>query len=599
MDEAVAVLRGAAEETHVSEEDYGSILTPLAKLLERQGDARGALSVLWYLAGADASVWAECAALLPAVPATDRGRTLAAMGRLREAAAEMESAGRVATAAIYREQAEDWGGARALWSRLAQTALAGTAAKRPESPAARDTRGLGAYEGALVQCNLARCARRCGDPRQAHESVVLAVRLLEEAADELEGAGLRERAFDCFQVLIQLGREHDTFEDVVEGFVNCVRILREDNLKDFALRFLDDAIALARDKGELSAGATLALEASQYARTIDRPAESARFVALQAELWRGAARQHVERGDSPEVSENALLAAVVAFGEVGQFARVGALYGELGALALPAARRAHYARAARRYDAVRDDAPPLVTRPLRTTHAGDTPEVWHVDLLEWEQAGSASECCAEVLLGRTWDTLVRRRALLGRLTACHLEEAPDDSTPEHVGGQVRLADQLAQIQSYVVFSPLERLWRSRYRAVRVAVLSALQRLFFKRSFVTVRAALEDADPVVAEHAATAVEALYFDHAFDPLSRIVRESSSERARAAALRALSQVNTREAAEFLLGVLRHGAPRDREVAAASLRDARGTSFAALVALELPASPPGMQEVLRRIVG
>ena len=43
-----------------------------------------------------------------------------------------------------------------------------------------------------------------------------------------ETVGLRERAFDCFQVLIQLGREHESFEDVLEGFgLNCVRVLRE------------------------------------------------------------------------------------------------------------------------------------------------------------------------------------------------------------------------------------------------------------------------------------------------------------------------------------------------------------------------------------
>jgi tetratricopeptide (TPR) repeat protein len=597
LDEAEAILRGAAEETHVGEQDYASILAPLAQILERRGDLQGSLSVLWCMASSDAAVWAQCKALLPKVPPADRARTLAATGDLAGAAREMEAAGRVAAAAIYREQAEDWSGARALWSRLAQTVLTGA----PGKPAAggADGAGASAYDAALVQCNLARCARRCGDPRQAHDAVVLAVRLLEEAADHFEAAGLRERAFDCFQVLIQLGREHSTFEDVVEGFVNCIRILREDHLKDFALQFLDDAIALAREKDELSAAATLALEAGQYARAVGRPADAARYVTEEAALWRDAARQHVARGDSPEISENALLAAVVAFGAVGQFARVGALYAELGALELPASRRAHYGRAAQRYEGVRDDAPAVAPRPPRTRSDSDTPEVWHVDLLEWEQAGSASECCADILVGRSPDTVTRRRALLGRLTACHAEATPEDSTPESVGARVRLADQLAQIQSYAVLSPLERLWRSPHRPVRIAVLSALQRLFFKRSFITVRAGLADPDLSVADHAATAVEALYFRHAFDPLSRIVRETPSPRARASAIKALARVDTDEAAEFLLGILRHGTPADREIAARSLRDARGASFASLASAELASGTPAMQAVLRQIVG
>ena len=66
---------------------------------------------------------------------------------------------------------------------------------------------------------------------------------------------------------------------------------------------------------------------------------AAHYVGLQAALWRSAAHQHLRRGDPPEIAENALLAAVVAFGEVGQFAKVGALYGELQALELPTTRR--------------------------------------------------------------------------------------------------------------------------------------------------------------------------------------------------------------------------------------------------------------------
>jgi len=222
----------AAAETHVADEDYLTILVPLADLMDRRGYARAAMTVRWYMAARDPSILNLCVARFAQVPPVDRARTLALMGKLDEAAREMENASLIAAAAIYREQAEDWRGARTLWSRLAQAVLTAS--------------DVDAYSAALIQCNLARCAQRCGDAQQAHDAIVLAVRLLEEAADHFEAVGLRERAFDCFQVLIQLGREHQTFEDVVEGFVNCIRILREDHLKTFALHFLDDAIGVAR-----------------------------------------------------------------------------------------------------------------------------------------------------------------------------------------------------------------------------------------------------------------------------------------------------------------------------------------------------------------
>jgi len=575
----------AAAETHVADEDYLTILVPLADLMDRRGYARAAMTVRWYMAARDPSILNLCVARFAQVPPVDRARTLALMGKLDEAAREMENASLIAAAAIYREQAEDWRGARTLWSRLAQAVLTAS--------------DVDAYSAALIQCNLARCAQRCGDAQQAHDAIVLAVRLLEEAADHFEAVGLRERAFDCFQVLIQLGREHQTFEDVVEGFVNCIRILREDHLKTFALHFLDDAIGVARERDELSAAATLALEASQYARATGHAGEALHYTRLQAELWREAAHQHLARGDSPEIAENALLAAVVAFGEVGQFARVGALYAELAALELPDARRAHYERAKRRYGEVRDDAPADAPRALRSRQDAGAPEVWHVDLLEWEQAGSAAECAADVLLGKAWPPLTKRKALLARLTALYVEGVKDDGTPEYVGAQVRLADQLAQMQLYVALSPLERLWRSRHRPVRVAVLAALQRLFFKRTFVTLRAALIDTDLGLVDCAGTAMEALHFAEAFDPLSRVVRESASPKVRASAISALARIDTGEAAEFLLGVLAHGSPPDCAAASRSLREARGTSFMTLARSEIASSPPRMQAALREILG
>jgi hypothetical protein len=582
LDDAANALVSAAAQTNIAENDYVGVLRPLEDVLMRRGDARSALTVLWYMMASEKDGARRAQAKLGAVPPVDRARTLAALGDMTGAAREMENAGLVAAAAIYKEKAQDWVGARALWSRLAQVTSS----------------GADAYNAALVQFNLARCAKQCKDTRQAHDAIVASVRLVEEAADHFESVGQRERAFDCFQVLVQIGREGGMFEDVLEGFVNCIRILREDHLKYFALQYFEDALAAAKEREEYSAAATIAREVADYARALGMGPTSAHYILQQAELWREVAKQQKERGAPPEIGENALLAAILAFGEVGQYSRVGKLYEELATMDLEPARTKHYGRAAKRYEGVRDEPLDAAPLPMHLRQENQFPDVWHVDLIEWEQQGSAAEACADVLLDRHWPDIIRRKAMLARLTAFAVESRPDDSSQAATAARAKLCEQLAQLGLYGVLSPLEKLFLRPERAVRVAVLSAMQMLFFKRSFITVRAALRDPDPGVVEQAERATEALTFPHAFDPLSRIVRESSRPQARASALRALAKVDTPEAAEFLLGVLEHGAPQDRAATLEGLKRSRAGRFIEVARAAIPTAGPEVQGALRDIL-
>ncbi len=413
LDDATSALVTAAAQTNIAENDYIAVLKPLEEVLMKRGDARSALTVLWYMMQTEKDGSKRAVAKLKDVPPVDRARTLAAMSDMAGAAREMENAGLVAAAAIYKEKAQDWVGARALWSRLGQVT----------------TGGADAYNGALVQFNLARCAKQCKDTRQAHDAIVASVRLVEEAADHFESVGQRERAFDCFQVLVQIGREGGMFEDVLEGFVNCIRILREDHLRYFALQYFEDALAAAKERGEFSAAATLAREVADYARSLTMGSTSAHYILQQAELWREVAKQHKTRGAPPEISENALLAAILAFGDVGQYSRVGKLYEELATMELEPARTRHYARAAKRYDGVRDEPLDAAPLPLHLRQDNQFPDVWHVDLIEWEQQGSAAEACADVLLDRHWPDIIRRKAMLARLTAFAVEVTPGRRLP--------------------------------------------------------------------------------------------------------------------------------------------------------------------------
>jgi HEAT repeat protein len=149
---------------------------------------------------------------------------------------------------------------------------------------------------------------------------------------------------------------------------------------------------------------------------------------------------------------------------------------------------------------------------------------------------------------------------------------------------------------------LEHLFTSPERRVKIAVLQAVETLFFKRSFATVRVGLADPDPAVVAQAVKAVGAFQLEHAFDPLARLVRESTNPDARAAALKALARIDTIESAELLLGVLEHGSSAERAVTAAALKETHGTKFRQLTRQILASGAsrePGLQGILRDILG
>jgi hypothetical protein len=552
LDEAIAALSSATGRP-LAERDYRNLLNRLERVVVHRGDARAALTVIAHAASYDDAVWARAAPMLDRVPPIDRALAAAAQGQFAEAAREMDGAGRTAAAAIYWEKANDWVAARTAWSRLARA-----------SP------GSDAYVVALVFFHLARCARRCNDSAQARECFGACVERLEHAADHFESVGLRERAFDCFQVLIQVGRESGAFEDTLEGYVNATRILREDQLRQFAMDTFDASIEAAVERSEFNAAASLAREAAEYARSLHAGPAARGYALRQGELWRAAAKQHAQRGAPSEMIANALLSAILAFGEVDQLGRCGQIYAELAALDIEPRRRDHYARTARRYAAAGDQplalSGPRSDSSRRNRNLG---QVGHADILEWEQRGSASEACASLMLDTEALDATRRKAMLVRLAALDVEARPDDD-PVVIALRVSLVQQLGSLGQYVVLSALETMFARGDRSVKIAVLETLRALLFKRSFVTVRTALADPDPSISEQAARTIEALHFPHAFDPLVRIFRESAVPVVRAGVLRALVRTDTSESADFVSGIIEHGPPVDRAAAIAAIQGA-----------------------------
>src|SRR3569623_1247190 len=100
---------------------------------------------------------------------------------------------------------------------------------------------------------------------EARRALFESQRKLEQGADDFEQVGELERAFDCFQILLKLGKESSQFENLAEVYVNCIRVLRDDNLKFYVLQYYEDFITLAHERNELHAAATLYQEAAAYA----------------------------------------------------------------------------------------------------------------------------------------------------------------------------------------------------------------------------------------------------------------------------------------------------------------------------------------------
>jgi len=586
LPEALSVLQQAALKTSARESDYVPVLKDLGDVMLRMGQARGALTVEWYRGAS-----AQEAALLDKVPAVDRARTLQAWGERDEgsgraaehfaqAAAIYEQTGTIAHAAICRERCQDLASARRLWSRLAETL---------------SRSGGDHYAAGLARFNLSRTCTKLGDQTAAHGAVVEAVHMLEEAADRYERIGQRERAFDCYQVLIAIGKQSGQFEHELEGYVNVVRILREDNLRYYALQSYEDALDDAQNKQEFSAGATLAQEMGAYAGAEGLTSVANHAKSSQAAMWQQVAQAAIQRGGQAEMAENAMLAAIVSLARLGQFQDVGRLYTSLSSLDLEQARKDHYARAAKRYHQVQNAAIDSAPLPGHLRQDAAFPDVWHVDLVEWEQQGSAAAACGDIVLEpANWSEVTRRRAMLARLQALDIEAAQGQAS---TASQVRLAELLGMVELYTILSPLEHLFESRLPEVRLAVAQALERFMYKRTFVTVRAALTDPDPTVRKRVYQTVEALRFPHAFDPLARIFREADDRNARVAALRAIARIDTQQAAELLLGVFQHEGQVERSAASEALKRARGSVFLDVARTEMATLPDSVASQLRDV--
>ncbi len=451
-------------------------------------------------------------------------------------------------AAVSFERAKQYTEASAAWKGLVH---ASGLAQRP-------------YEAALVHFNYGLAAVRLeAGSSEARRALIESQRKLEQVADDFEMAGELERAFDCFQILLKLGKESSQFENLAEGYVNCIRVLREDNLKFYVLQYYEDFIKLALERSELHAAATLYSEAAAFAARAGLPYDR-HYQHKSALTWMRCADKFAETGVPVQMTENALLAAASQHSAVGDYPAVRECFEKLAGLELTDRAKKRFSTIAQRYKGL---AAPPVELPglpdyLKQQHA--YADIWFVDLLEWEMEGDPYSVAASIVGDLRYPNGIRRRALVVLLTLADAQARNAAGSTETL---VNIAELLGELQSYAALSPLEKLFASPDPIIRRAAVRALRFLYFKRSFVIVRKALADGDAQVREAALVAIAGLHFPHAFNPLARIYRESNDPRVRAAALQSIGKIQTVEAGEFLVMVLRQETGNLRDAAHSAL--------------------------------
>lgn len=442
------------------------------------------------------------------------------------------------------------------------------------------------YERALVRINYGLCLHRLGHER-ARAALAEATTAVEEVADAFEGEGLRERAFDCYQLLARVGLQTGAFENVAEGYLNSVRILRDDGLKLDALRLYEAFVAHARKAGEHHAVATILREAGDFCTRAGLPyADDLRL--RSADAWLKAAAEAQAAGHPVQLVENAYMAAADALASVRAFRQVAEVYRRLAALDLPAKSRERCARLLRRLDGAPVDPPRPIPVPDFLKQLPDYEEVWYVDLAEWELAGDPALIAAGVMADRRFPDYVRRHALLLVLDV------------ERRGAAMPVPDvirRLESVRAYPVIAALEHIYEGAADPVREAVAGAMGSLRFKRSFTLLARALHDDVPAVRSAAATSLTQLVFPHAFEPLRRLFEARDlpePEPVRHAALRAIGKIGTVEALDFLCDRLREGEQPFVKLAAAALSELQTPELLPYLRRQIDFVPPEFRAIL-----
>lgn len=467
----------------------------------------------------------------------DSARCRLRAGDAAGAAAAFESVGAHARAAVAWETAGRTDEAARAWER---------AASRFD--------GAGdAYRTALSLTNLGLARIEAGD---AHGNSTLsrAMVLLEEEADQAETRGATARALACYHTLIHIGRVTGTHENLAEGFLNCIRLMRSQGHRFFALQYYNDLAEASLEAGEHQAAAEVLREASEFCRRSGM-LYADELLARAAAAFSLAAEAHLASGARVELAENALLAALDCHNRRADAGRVRAVYEKLAELPLGEARRERYRRLAERAP---EGSSPEAGWPFRGYFAEGTayPPTWRTDLVEADtEADPLAPVPATIGDLGFWDVVRRRCLLIVLARELHGRHGTD---PEW---RSTLAAELGRLGAPIALAPLGRLFDEGPALVRATVAAALRFLPFRGSLDLVGRALEGTEAPVREAALGALRYLVFPGAFVPLVRLYRDHPAYEVRRQVVLSIGRLagmmtsSSTDALDFLVHTLREG--------------------------------------------
>lgn len=369
------------------------------------------------------------------------------------------------------------------------------------SPATAGRPSLGAYERALIHFQLAvhllvdwdadhELVVYRGDANavEIHRHAVAAQAILEQLADDFEARMQPERAIDVYCILIALGRALGRFEHVAEGFVGCLRLLKQERLITATLHAYEDFLAYCTERTrEHALAGQQAREAAEFldacglpwgdhyraraAEYFEQATEDPRLDASRREslllhalsLWNGlgAARKAqavLARLANEAPTERTTLAAH-AGNEGGRRARYQRLANDyeqvLGPLHTPPA--GSTASSSQAAAASYDPSPWHEAPPSLADRTGELP-VWNLDLYEWEDGGDPTIVAAALLCESKRPLLCRRYALrIGLLNALG---PPWTDLHDPLQARLQQVDALSGLLTYEALRPLEVIYEA-------------------------------------------------------------------------------------------------------------------------------------------
>ncbi len=578
--EAISKLRELLHYTYVRDTTYDDWLRALAdsyRAINRPIPAGYIYLYLHYFDMAHESFTQARAPLHLAVCEEIRGNH-------REASRLFMESGRHVRAAINLEAGKEWGPAVNMWGQARDRI------NRDDDP----------FPYALATVNLALALRQLGELEAVRPLFVEAIQRLEALADEWEGFGFLEEALSAYHVLCLIGQTEQRFENLAEGYCNAIRLLREQGQTYRVFRYYAALAKHGSNLGEDQAVASLHRETADYALRTGTYYRKY-YLNQAAEAYIRVANNTIERGTFLELAENAYLAAIDAYNQMGHTARVEFCYTRLASLELDDDRRKRYTRLA---SEMREQPKRAVevyppSRLLRTPP--ELPPVWRDELVEWEAGDDAMSVLTSIVWNLEFGDVARRQAL--NLIFYHLD-LKDGNAGNDANLLKEIATAMGGLRYNIAYKTLRRLMDAPFAEVRAEVMVSSGRIGHPRGIVLIEMGFADESPKVREAAIAAIAMHTYPEAYDHLTRIYSQQRAVEARSAVLATLRAMRSFEAAEFLWNVLRT-APMDKDEEA--LHDFASDALRAILTAEwqgifrgqLAHEPADVQERLRAVFG